>query len=176
MPLTTRDFLILFIERLHTLYQSAIDSLTDEQLHFQLNDETCHIAFHAWHFLRTEDNVLNFICQNRKMPLWVRQELHTQWGLPKIDQGTGMARDQAHALRVPSAAALVQYGRDVEADVMPYLKALSEDALQRMVKLVPWGELPVLQQIGQTVISHGNGHLGQIYGMRAAQGLGGDAF
>ena len=176
MPLTTPDFLLYFIERLHEQYQTAIDGLSDDQLYFRLNDETCHIAFHAWHFLRTEDNILNFICQNRKPPLWMRQDLHTQWGLPKLDQGTGMEREQAHTLRVPSAAALVQYARDVAADVLPYIKALNDAELQRPVKLVPWGELPVLQQIGQTVIAHGNGHLGQIYTMRAAQALSGDAF
>ena len=174
--MTTRDFLILFTERLHEQYAAAIQDLRDEQLYFQINDQTCHIAFHTWHFLRSEDNILNFVCQNRKPTLWMRQDLHTQWGLPLVEQGTGMEGEEARALHVPSAAALAQYGRDLAADVMPYLKDISDEELQRGVKLAQWPEVPILQRIGLSLIEHGNGHLGQIYTMRAAQGLSGDAF
>ncbi|MEE9277830.1 MAG: DinB family protein [Dehalococcoidia bacterium] len=171
---TVNEYLVHFIGRLNEQYAEAVADLTDEQLYYRVNDETCHIAFHTWHWLRTEDNVLNFVCQDRKAPLWLRRNLHEAWKLPKIDQGTGMDRADAHALRVPSAEALAQYARDVQQDVLPYLQSVSEEGLQTVTKVVPFGERTKLQHIGETLIAHGNGHRGQINVMRALQGLSGD--
>ena len=37
----------------------------------------------------------------------------------------------------------------------------------------PFGEIPVLQVLGQTLIAHGNQHLGEIWLTRELQGLAG---
>ena len=175
MPLIN-DFLTLFIGNLHTQYEDALKDLTEEQLYFRPSDKSNHIAFHAWHFLRTKDSVCNFILQDRKPPVWLRQNLHEAWGLPKVDQGTGMSPADANALRVPSAAALVKYGHDVHADILPYIQSVTQADLESIAKLNPFGERAKLLHIGQTIIAHGNGHLGQIYTLRAVQGLSGDSF
>lgn len=174
MPMTVNDYLAHFVNQLHDWYGNALAGLSDEQFYYQPNQQTNHIAFQAWHFLRTKDNVFNFVLQNRKTPVWLRQELNDKWNLPKAAQGTGMDPAEAHALRLPSIEALVQYGNDVHADVMPYLESVSGDDLQEITKLLPWGELPRIQHIGQTIIAHGNQHLGQINVLRVMQGLSGE--
>ncbi|MBI3953072.1 MAG: DinB family protein [Chloroflexi bacterium] len=172
----TNEYLTHFIGNLNRQYEEALADLTDAQLYFLPNDQCCHIAWHAWHWVRTQDNIVNFICQDRKPPVWTRQGLPEKWGLPKVAQGTGMERAEALALRLPGRDAFLQYLRDVWADAEPYLGKVSAAELQTLTRVNPFGERPKLQHIGQTIIAHGNGHLGQIIALRSVQGLRGDPF
>ena len=61
-------YLTHFIGNINKDYREAISGLTDQQLYYLPNDNCCHVAFHAWHFIRTEDNIINFICQNTSRP------------------------------------------------------------------------------------------------------------
>ncbi len=168
-------YLTHFIGNLNADYQDSISNLSNEQLYFLPNDNCCHIAFHAWHFVRTEDNIINFVCQNRKPPVWIRQGLFEKWGLPKVAQGTGMARAEANALRLPSLNEFLQYARDVWTDIEPYLANISEEELQTRVLVQGQGEQTKLRHIMQTVMTHGNRHLGQIMVLRSLQGLSGES-
>jgi len=76
--------------------------------------------------------------------------------------GTAEGCADAHALRFPSSAALAQYGRDVLAAVVPRVEAMDDDYLAVVQTVTPWGDITRLEAIGQTLISHGNAHLGQI--------------
>ncbi|MBI2859640.1 MAG: DinB family protein, partial [Chloroflexi bacterium] len=169
-------FLTYFIGELNRQYEHNLDGLSEEQLYFLPSADSCHIAFHAWHFARTEDNVLNFICQDRKSTVWVRQGLHERWGLPKVTQGTGMPLAEAQALRVPGADSLIKYIRDTWADVEPYLAGASMEELQGIANIRLFGDRPKLHHIGHTIMAHGNEHLGQINVLRTLQGLQGVAF
>ncbi len=42
------------------------------------------------------------------------------------------------------------------------IEAMSDDYLLDVTRVNPWGEISRLEAIGQTIIAHGNGHLGQI--------------
>ena len=169
------EYLTHFIGNLNADYQDAIGNLIDEQLYFLPNDNCCHIAFHAWHFVRTEDNIINFVCQNRKPPVWIRQTLFEKWNLPKVAQGTGMARSEANALRLPSLSAFCSTPRRLDRVSEPYLANISEEELQITVLVKGQGEQTKLRQIMQTVITHGNRHLGQIMVLRSLQGLPGES-
>ena len=169
------QYLTHFIGNLNKDYQESIADLNDGQLYFLPNDNCCHIAFHAWHFIRTEDNVINFVCQDRKPPIWIRQGLPEKWKLPKVAQGTGMAHAAACAMRLPSLDSFIQYAMDVWADIESYLANASMAELQRVAKVLPFGERPKLCHIVQTIINHGNRHLGQIMVIRSLQGLQGES-
>ncbi|HJN93596.1 MAG TPA: DinB family protein [Dehalococcoidia bacterium] len=174
MPLTVNEYFAHFVEQLHEWYTTALTGLTDEQLYFHPDDHSNHIAFQAWHFIRTKDNVINFIMQDRKAPVWLRQNLFEEWDLPKVDQGTGMATSDALSLRLPSVDALIQYANEVHADTMPWVQSVSGDDLQVTRKIMPWGEATAVQLFGQTVVAHGNQHIGQINLLRTMQGLPGE--
>lgn len=176
LEMNINEYLTHFIGELNKGYEEALTDLTNEQLYFLPSENCCHIAFHAWHFVRTEDNIINFVCQDRKQPVWTRQGLPEKWGLPRVAQGTGMELAEARALRLPSLDAIIQYLRDVWTDIEPYLANSSDEELQSITRVQHWGERPKLMHIGQTIITHGNGHLGQIMALRAMQGLPGDAF
>ena len=165
------ELLIHFMERVHHGYMGVLEDLSDEQLMWRHNDDTVSIGFNAWHYFRTKDNIVNFVCQDRKTPVWLRQGLNEAWGFPKVEQGTGMERETAQGLRIPSTAALLAYARDVHDDVMPYLQNATEEELASTVRVVQFGHRAKSEQILQTSIVHGNGHLGQIHLIRTLIGL-----
>ena len=167
----TREYLSHFVSQLHKGYEAALTGLTNEQLSFRPGGRANHIAFIAWHWVRTEDNIIQFVLQ-RKPTVWLEMELNEKWNPPRNEQGTGIAMEIAHNLAVPSADAFLDYARAVWKRVDAYLAALTPEELERVVKVNPFGELSVFQAIGQTLIAHGNEHLGQIGLTREIQGLG----
>ena len=165
-----QELLVHFMEALQQGYLAALDDLSDDQLNWRYDDAAVSPGFHAWHYVRTKDNIINFVCQDRRPPVWLRQGVNEAWGFPKVAQGTDMARDDAHALRIPSTAALLGYFEDVHTDVMAYLHASSDADLAETVRVVQFGQQAKSQQILQTCIAHGNGHLGQILNIRSVMG------
>lgn len=165
------DFLTYFVTDLNTRVAGAVSGLTDEQLRFRPHDDANHIAFVAWHLLRTEDNVINYLCQDHKPTVWLRQSLNVRWGLPRAAQGSGMDPREAHALEVPGAEELAQYARDVSEDVRPFLETVDGLALRASVTVGDGRQQSVIQLIGQSVLAHGNVHLGQVLSVRSALGL-----
>ncbi|HEY7295981.1 MAG TPA: DinB family protein [Dehalococcoidia bacterium] len=87
-----RDYLRHFIDQLHENYGKALEDLSPDQWRYRPGPETNHIAFTAWHWVRTEDNVVNFVLQ-RKSTVWLDMGLDQKWQLPKAAQGTGMPHD-----------------------------------------------------------------------------------
>ena len=170
------ELLTHFLETLHAAYAQCVGELTDEQLHWRHSEDTVSIAFHMWHYARTKDNIINFVCQERKRPVWLRQGLDEAWGLPRVDQGTDMANVEALALRVPGVEALLQYANDVHADVLPYVRDSGDAELASTVRVVQFGHLAKSQQIMQTCIAHGNTHLGSVITMRALMGISSPGF
>ncbi|MSQ41582.1 MAG: DinB family protein [Dehalococcoidia bacterium] len=159
--ITQQRYLVFFIRRLFGELTQAIADLSVEDLNHLPHEHANSIGFNAWHVFRTADNVVLFAFE-RERPLWVQQGLDAAWGLPRVAQGTGMDPAEARALRFPEAAKLTRYAEDVRDEICKRIVAMSDDYLQGITKVNPWGEISRLEAIGQTVIAHGNGHLGQV--------------
>ena len=171
----TREFLKYFTGVLHGGYDGALSDLSEEQFYFRPSDRTNHIAFTAWHWVRTEDNIVQFALQ-RQQTVWLADGLDERWGLPRIAQGTGMSPEEAGAMRLPSVSAFLDYARKVWASTDRYMESITTEELSRITKVSPFGEIPVAQAMGQTIIAHGNQHLGEIWLVRELQGLKGLGF
>lgn len=165
-----RDYLKHFIGALHRSYERALSDLSEEQFYYRPSAHTNHIAFTAWHWVRTEDNIVQFVLQ-RQQTVWLANGLDERWGLPRTAQGTGMPPEEAYALRLPSVGDFLDYARKVWASTDRYLDSLTAEELSRVTRVNPFGEIPVLQALGQTLIAHGNQHLGEIWLTRELQGL-----
>jgi len=168
--MNVQQLLIHFMQTLHDGYIAALDDLDDDQLNWRYNDNAVSSGFHAWHYVRTKDHIINFVCQDRKPPVWLRQGLNESWDFPKVAQGTDMERSDAQGLRIPSTADLIGYFNNVHEDVMQYLNASTDADLAETVRVVQFGHQAKSQQILQTCIAHGNGHLGQILNIRSVMG------
>jgi len=166
-----RDILIDGIEQLADWLDTGIKDLTDEQVNFLPPGQTVSIGFNAWHVVRTADNITNFVMQDRKPPVWITKGYADRMGLPKVDQGTGMALEDARALRFDNAI-LREYLADVKADTLGFLKVVPMETLDEVQMIKPLGEMPKSRVIRQVVMTHGFMHLGEINGIKGQLGLG----
>jgi hypothetical protein len=169
---TLVEYLRWAVRTQHGMIDQAVRDLTPEQMHFLPPATNAnHIAFTLWHYVRTEDNIVQFILQDRKPTVWVEQGRHERWRIDKVAQGTGMTTEQAHALRLPPIGEWMEYQQAVWKATDAYLSSLKDDQLDRIVKVVPFGEIPVHRALTMPVLTHGHAHLGEICVLRVLQGL-----
>ncbi|MBM3140417.1 MAG: DinB family protein [Chloroflexi bacterium] len=160
-PPTLQAFLARYTRSLLSGTARAIEDLSPDELHFRPNDDCNSIGFDAWHIARTADNLIHFAFE-RQQPVWLQQGLDQQWGLPKVEQGTGMDPAVAHALRFPDPKALAGYLTAVRDAIVPRIEAMDDAYLDTTTTIRPQREMSRADIIGQVIINHGNNHLGQI--------------
>lgn len=148
----------------------AVEGLTVDQLCDTRGALTNSIGWDVWHTVRTADNIVHFVF-DREQPVWLRDNYHERWGLPKVDQGTGMDPNDAYSLRFPPPEEFTQYTRAVAAAIVPRLEGMSMEYLATLQTIRPWGEVPRMEAIGHGLIGHGNGHLGRASYARTLFGL-----
>jgi hypothetical protein len=169
-PATMPDQFATLIHRLLQYCESAVDGLTVAQLCDTAGGRTNSIGWDVWHVVRTVDNIVHFVFE-REQPVWLQHGFHEQWGLPRVDQGTGQDPKDAYSLRFPEPAEFNRYTRAVADAVVPRIAGMSLDYLATVQFIRPWGEVPRLEAIGHGLIGHGNGHLGRASYARTLLGL-----
>jgi DinB superfamily len=165
------DFIRDSIRQQHEGWDKAISDLTLEHMHFRPNGLGNHIGFIAWHYVRTEDNIVQFIFQNRKPTVWLEGGYDQKFGLPRTAQGTGMPPEEAASMRLPSVEQWMTYQRAVWQATDAWLDAVTEADLQRTVRFAPFGEVTVMTAVRIPIVNHGFTHLGQVQHLRKLQGL-----
>ena len=172
--MSTLDFLRASLRQMHGMYRDAVADLSLEQMHWRANDNGCPAAFVLWHFYRTEDNIIQFVLQ-QKPTVWLDGGWDQKFDLDRKAQGTGMSLEEAQALRINSKEDFLAYMEAVAAATEGYLSGLDDAALERKTMVKPLGEMPVLNAIGNMCLTHGFTHLGEIAHLRGLQGLRGMA-
>lgn len=163
------------VARLLQYCEWGVEGLTTAQLSDTRGGITNSIGWDVWHVVRTVDNIVHFVFE-REQPVWLQQGFHEQWGLPKVDQGTGQDPNDAYSLRFPSPEEFNRYTTAVAAAVVPRLAGMSAEYLSQVQTIRPWGEVPRIEAIGHGLIGHGNGHLGRVSYARTILGLKGLPF
>jgi hypothetical protein len=168
--MSTVEFIRGSLRQLHSTYDEAVADLTDEQLHWRANEHGLSAAFILWHYVRTEDNIVQFVLQG-KPTVWIEGGWDAKFGLHRTAQGTGMSLEEAQALRIPDKAAFQEYMREVWKATDAYLGTLTDEALQERTTVKPLGEMPVQNAIGMMCLTHGFTHAGEIAHIRGLLGL-----
>jgi hypothetical protein len=171
--MTLVQFIQAELKRLHAMLDAATRDLTLEQWHAIPGGVPTanHMAFEIWHYVRTEDNIVRFILQNRRPTVWMEGKWAERLGLPPITQGTGMTAEDAQALRINDVAAFDEYKRAVYASTDEWLANPDESTFATPVTVKPLGEMPAIRALGQVCMTHGFTHLGEIELIRTLQGL-----
>ena len=154
----------------HKSYFEAVEDLTDDQFHFRPLDTGNHIAFILWHYVRTEDTVLNFLIR-KKTPVWNAAGWDKKLGLDPRAQGTGMSAEEAAALRIRDIGEFKKYMESTFKETEVYLETLAEADLEPVHELPVLGKRNLYQIVGGTILQHGASHLGEIYYVKGLQGL-----
>lgn len=170
--MTLTEFLRDALRNQHRMIDRAVSDLTPEQLHWlPTNSKVNHIGGTLWHYVRTEDNIVQFVLQERKPTVWIEGGYNETFGLDRVAQGTGMSTEDAQALRIPPIDGWMAYQQAVWQATDGYLAPLDDEALDRTVQVRPFGEITARQALSQVCLTHGHAHFGEICVLRALQGL-----
>lgn len=161
--ITAVEFIQIELKRLHRMLDASIAGLSPEQLHAVPggHPKANTIAWGIWHYVRTEDNVVRYVVQDRRPTVWMEGRYADRLGLPPVAQGTGMSTEEAHALRIKDLDLFREYAQKVWASTD---ELLADDAsrLDKTVVVKPLGEMPAYRALGQVCLAHGMLHLGEI--------------
>jgi DinB superfamily len=167
-----RELLNDGIGQLGEWLDDGLTGLDAEQLNWTPAEGQClSIGFNAWHIMRTQDNIVHFVLQ-RQPPIWIAKDYVTRFGLPKVEQGTGMAMEDARAITISDPELLRAYGREVSVATTAFVATIPESTLTEMQQIRPLGEMPKYRVLRQVVMTHGFMHLGEINALKGMLGMG----
>ncbi len=172
--MSTIDFIRSSLRQMHNTYDDAIADLTLDQLHWRANEGGLPIAFILWHYVRTEDNIIQFVLQH-KPTVWLEGGYNEKLGLDRTAQGTGMSLREAQDLRIASKETWLDYQRAVWQGTDDFLAVADDAFLEQKTTVKPLGEMPIQNAIGNMCLTHGFTHLGEIAHVRGLLGLRGMA-
>jgi len=165
-----RELLIDGIEQVNSWWDDALKNLTDEQANWLLPGNTVSIGFNAWHALRTQDDIVNFVLQGRKPTVWMSEGFAERLGLPPVGQGTGMPLEDARKLQV-QVAPLREYNQRVKEVTLEFINNVPLEDLEAIQPIRPLGEMPKWKVLRQVVMTHSFMHLGEVNAIKGAQGM-----
>src|SRR5258707_3584412 len=115
--ITALEFIQGGLKQLHGQMDKQLEGITPEQLHAVPagHPKANTIAWGLWHYARTEDNIVRWVIQDRRPPIWAEAGYAQRLGLPPVAQGTGMSAEEAHALRITDLPLFQEYMRQVWA-------------------------------------------------------------
>ena len=162
--MTALELMKTELARLHSSYDKAFDGLSPDQIHRVPagHPKANTIAWGVWHYVRTEDNVVRFILQNRRPIVWAEGGYAEKLGLPPVAQGTGMTTQEAQALRLKDLGLFREYMAKVWASTEEFLAKVDPASLDATVTIKPLGDMPGIRALAQVCVSHGFTHVGEL--------------
>lgn len=161
------------LRSMHAMLDKAVEGMTAEQLNFRPREGGVSGFFSLWHYVRTEDNIVQFVIQ-RKPTVWLEGGYDERFGLHRTAQGTGMTEDEANAVTIGDVPTWLEYQQKVWQATDDYLAAMSpEEFNSRTVVIKPVGEMSLWNGLYGMCLSHGYRHVGELEYVRGVQGLGG---
>jgi hypothetical protein len=158
---------------MHGMLDLAVKGMTAEQLNFRPSEGGISAFFSLWHYVRTEDNIVNFVIQHQNT-VWLEGGYDERFGLPRTAQGTGMTDDEAQAVRIEDLDGWRQYQQGVWTATDAYLETLDPSSMDNEQVLIrPVGEMSLWQGLWGMCLTHGYRHVGEVEFARGVQGLGG---
>ena len=139
---------------------AAIDGLTAEQLHAVVHPRANTLGWIAWHVFRTADLIASRV--SGEPELWARRGYAAAWGVSGEGNGSGQPTAEAQALRVPSAAALAEYGSELRDELTAAVGAMDEAGLARSVRSFGDRELPAADAVHAFLVLHTTRHQGEL--------------
>ena len=162
--MTALELMKTELARLHSSYDKAFDGLSPDQIHRVPagHPKANTIGWGVWHYVRTEDNVVRYILQNRRPIVWAEGGYAEKLGLPPVAQGTGMTTQEAQALRLKDLGLFREYMAKVWASTDEFLAKVDPASLDATVTIKPLGDMPGIRALAQVCVSHGFTHVGEL--------------
>src|SRR5512132_458115 len=156
--LSAVEFIQGGLTQLHKNLNKALADLTPEQLHAVPagHPKANTIAWGLWHYARTEDNIVRWVIQDRRPPIWAEAGYAERLGLPPVAQGTGMSAEEALALRITDVPLFQEYMRQVWAGTEQLFTDATPALFDKTVTVKPLGDMTVIECLGQVGLTAGS--------------------
>jgi DinB family protein len=170
--MTAVEYVRMELKRLHDMLDLTLEEITDAQVHAlpggsgQVNT----IAWGLFHVVRTEDNVVRFVLQDRRPPVWLEGGYAEKLGLPPVAQGTGMSSEEAQALRIKDLGLWREYQKKVWASTEELFATAPAGFWNKVVTVKFLGEMEAWRAVAYICLSHGLMHAGQLETARTLVG------
>ena len=128
------DVISIALARNWSMVDNAIQSLSDDDLTQQPNDQSNSVAWLLWHMNRVVDNMIHTRLQSQRQ-LWVLDGWHQKFGMSdeESDFGMGWTAEQVAAWKAPARDVLLGYYEAMKASARDYLASLSDAELDKSV-------------------------------------------
>ena len=128
------DVISIALARNWSMVDNAIQSLSDDDLTQQPNDQSNSVAWLLWHMNRVVDNMIHTRLQSQRQ-LWVLDGWHQKFGMSdeESDFGMGWTAEQVAAWKAPARDVLLGYYDAMKASARDYLASLSDSELDKSV-------------------------------------------
>jgi hypothetical protein len=166
----THEYIHGELKRLHGLLERAVADLSPEEWNALPCQASNSIGWNVWHHVRTEDNIVRFILQNRRPTVWMEGGYAEKLGLPPVAQGTGMSVEEAQALRIIDVDTFRRYMEETWKSTDEFLADPDESTFDEVITVRPLGEMPRIRALGQVCVTHGFGHAGHVDLLRQLMG------
>ncbi|HEY7268703.1 MAG TPA: DinB family protein [Dehalococcoidia bacterium] len=171
--ITVLDVLRDGLRSMHGMLDKAVGDMTADNLNFRPAQGGVTPFFSLWHYVRTEDNIVNFVVQGAPT-VWLDGGYDVKFGLHRTAQGTGMTDAQAQQVRIEDVGLWREYQAKVWQATDQFLNVLQpEDVDGKRVTIKPMGEMSLWAGLNGMCLSHGYRHVGEIEYARGVIGLGG---
>ena len=79
---TPHSILRQSLRSMHALLDKAVEGMNAEHFNFRPQEGGVSAFFSLWHYVRTEDNIINFVTQG-KPTVWLNGGYNEHFGLPR---------------------------------------------------------------------------------------------
>ena len=173
MTMTPLAILQDSLTTMHAMLDKVTEDMTLDQLNFRPREGGVSPFFSLWHYVRTEDNIVNWVL-HRRPTVWLAGGYDEQLGLPRTSQGTGMTTAEADAVVLRDLAVWREYQPRVWQATADSLASMDPAEFEaRRVTIKPLPEMSLWHALFGTCLTHGYRHIGEIEYARGLLGIGG---
>ena len=160
------------LDGMHAMLDRAVPQMTAEQWNARPAAEGVSAFFSLWHYVRTEDNIVNWVAQ-RQPTAWIDGGWDQHFGLHRTSQGTGMTKAEADAVLLNDTDAWLTYQQQVWESTRAWVSALNLADLDSEIVIRPTPPMTIWQALTGMLLFHGYRHVGEVEHARGLLGLGG---
>jgi len=130
--MSSNDLLMDAFDRIRDAVYPAVNGLSLDELTFRIDDGSNSIAWLVWHLTRIQDDYLAQL--EGRQQVWLANGWFDRFDLPLDPGDTGYGHGPDDSAKVAAdASLLLGYFEDVHGQTMPFVRALEESELARVV-------------------------------------------
>jgi hypothetical protein len=160
------------LDGMHAMLDRAVPDMTADQWNARPAGEGVSAFFSLWHYVRTEDNIVNWVV-HRRPTVWIDGGWDEHFSLHRTSQGTGMTKEEADAVQLTDVDAWLTYQQGVWVVTREWVSTLTDDDLPKEIVIRPTPPMSIWQALTGMLLYHGYRHVGEVEHARGLLGLGG---